>query len=356
MRRVLFLSLEQVLIRNTGEASGSDRSWRLMPAVLPSLLALQGAGYVQVLVVHDPERAGTAYVAAALAARLEEIVAVFADQGVVFADVLVCPHRASDDCTCRKPHLGLVRAWLGAEQPLDAARSAVVGAGAEDERFAGNLGVPFLSVPQLGWRAVTQSLLATPRRAVVQRRTNETVISVAVDLDPPAGEAPRRDVQTGIGFFDHMLDQLARHGGFAMTVAVQGDLHIDEHHTVEDTALALGTALRQALGDRVGIGRYGFTLPMDEVLATAALDLSGRPGCYVSGAFSREAVGELPTEMVVHFFQSLAQALGATLHVSVSPGNAHHQVEGAFKAAARALRQAVQLGSDCGVPSTKGVL
>ena len=160
---------------------------------------------------------------------------------------------------------------------------------------------------------------------------------------------------TGIGFFDHMLEQLAKHGGFALDLSCLGDLHIDEHHTVEDCALALGEALKKALGDKRGIGRYGFLLPMDEARAQVAIDLSGRAYAVFEGQFGREQVGALPSELVPHFFRSLADSLGAAIHVTVKGENTHHMIEACFKAVGRALRQALRReGSD--LPSTKGVL
>ena len=162
-------------------------------------------------------------------------------------------------------------------------------------------------------------------------------------------------ISTGLPFYDHMLEQIGKHGGFALEVQTTGDLHIDEHHTVEDTALALGQALREALGDKRGIGRYGFTLPMDEALASVALDFSGRPWLVFEGEFSREKVGDLPTELVPHFFRSLSDAAGLNLHLSVRGDNDHHKIEAAFKALARALRQAIRReGKE--LPSTKGAL
>ena len=193
--------------------------------------------------------------------------------------------------------------------------------------------------------------LSVRRQGKAARKTSETSVQVWVDLDAP--EPVKAD--TGIGFFDHMLEQLSTHCGFALELTARGDLHVDEHHTVEDCALVLGEALRQALGDKRGIERYGFLLPMDESLAQVAIDLSGRPYAVFSGAFPREAVGGLPTELVPHFFRSLSQSLGAAIHIKVTGENAHHMVEACFKGVGRALRQAFRReGRD--LPSTKGVL
>ena len=183
------------------------------------------------------------------------------------------------------------------------------------------------------------------------RKTSETAISVSVNLDR---KSPVR-INTGVGFYDHMLDQIAKHAGFSLELECDGDLHIDPHHTIEDCAIALGIALRQALGDKRGIGRYGFCLPMDESLVTVALDLSGRYYLDFRGDFPADHVGDLPTDMIEHVFRSLAENLQANLHIAVEGENAHHMVEACFKGFARSLRQAIrQDGAD--LPSTKGVL
>jgi imidazoleglycerol-phosphate dehydratase/histidinol-phosphatase len=203
----------------------------------------------------------------------------------------------------------------------------------------------------MAWPEIAHRLLDRPRIAEIERVTRETRIGVRVDLDS-AGEP---EVSTGLGFFDHMLEQLGKHGGFALRVRCEGDTCVDEHHTVEDCALALGEALRRALGDKRGIARYGFALPMDESAADARMDLSGRAFFVFDGAFPRERVGDLPTELVPHFFRSLCDALGANLHLAVRGENAHHMVEACFKVVARSLRQALRR-EGAALPSTKGVL
>jgi imidazoleglycerol-phosphate dehydratase/histidinol-phosphatase len=225
-----------------------------------------------------------------------------------------------------------------------------------DLEFAQRLGIAGIRVlkggtPAEAWPAIAARILAVGRRAQLRRTTRETDVSVAVDL---AAEAPIR-IASGLRFFDHMLEQLAKHGGFALELECRGDLDIDEHHTVEDCALALGAALREALGDKRGIGRYGFLLAMDEAEAQVALDLSGRPYFVWDGRFQRERVGDLPTELVPHFFRSLSDSLGAALHVTVRGENAHHMVESCFKGVGRSLRQALRL-EGVELPSTKGQL
>jgi imidazoleglycerol-phosphate dehydratase/histidinol-phosphatase len=225
-----------------------------------------------------------------------------------------------------------------------------------DMEFAANLELQGLRIRLDGeahetWPAIVRRILGQARRAQVHRRTKETDIHADVDL---SREGPSV-IATGLGFFDHMLEQIAKHGGFALELQCSGDLHIDEHHTVEDCALALGAALRAALGDKHGIARYGFLLAMDEAEAQVALDISGRPFFVWEGRFNRERVGEMPTELVPHFFRSLAEALGAALHITVRGENSHHMIESCFKGVGRSLRQAIRLeGRE--LPSTKGTL
>jgi imidazoleglycerol phosphate dehydratase HisB/histidinol-phosphate/aromatic aminotransferase/cobyric acid decarboxylase-like protein len=225
-------------------------------------------------------------------------------------------------------------AWRETEE---GAFAIAVGAPEANDRALAAFGVNIDSAPR--------------RRAEVVRDTKETRIAVAVDLD---ADGPRK-IHTGVGFFDHMLDQIAAHAGFSLTLACEGDLEIDPHHTIEDCALALGAALKQALGDRRGIGRFGFALPMDEAEAKVLIDLGGRPYAVYEGTFETSHIGEWPTEMAPHVFRSLAETLGAAIHVAVTGENDHHKTEAGFKAFGRALRQAIRVeGGD--VPSTKGVL
>jgi imidazoleglycerol-phosphate dehydratase/histidinol-phosphatase len=328
---------------------------RLMPGVIAALLELKRAGFMLVMVTNQ-DGLGTASLPRDAFDRAHRfILDLFASQGIVFDQVFICPHFKRDECECRKPKVGMVRAYLDA-LPMDQSRSFMVGDRDTDLEFAANLGITGLKVRLDGsetqsWPAVAARILASARRAQVRRRTKETEIAVDVDL---AREGPAR-VATGLAFFDHMLEQIAKHGGFALELTCKGDLQVDEHHTVEDCALALGAALREALGDKHGIARYGFLLAMDEAEAQIALDLSGRPYFVWEGRFNRERVGELPTELVPHFFRSLAETLGAALHVKVHGENSHHMIESCFKGVGRSLRQAIRReGTE--LPSTKGVL
>jgi imidazoleglycerol-phosphate dehydratase/histidinol-phosphatase len=281
------------------------------------------------------------------------ILNAFASQGIIFDEVFICPHRPQDGCACRKPKTGLLDTWL-ATHTIDTQASAVIGDRQTDLDLAANLGVRGLRFDPSGtigldWPRITQTLLA--RRAEVTRKTRETDITVILNLD----SSETVQAHTGLGFFDHMLEQLGKHAGISLQLECRGDLHIDEHHTVEDCALALGEALRVALGDKRGLARFGFTVPMDETRAQVAIDLSGRAYSVFEGRFGRDHVGALPTELVPHFFRSLADALGAAIHVSVQGENTHHMIEACFKATGRALRMALaRHGHD--LPTTKGVL
>lgn len=352
--RVLFVDRDGTLIEEPpDEQVDSLEKVRFMPGVFAALSALRRAGFRLVMVTNQDGLGTPRFAQSAFDIPQRFVLDAFGSQGIEFDAVFVCPHFAADDCGCRKPRTGLLDGYLR-ETSVDLSASAVVGDRDTDLELARNLGVRGLRVrrhgaPQESWDAIVRQL--TARRARVERATKETRVVVRVDLDfdRPVTAA------TGIGFFDHMLAQLAAHGGFALELDCKGDLHVDEHHTVEDTALALGEALRRALGDKAGIGRYGFVLPMDEAQAQVALDLSGRGHAAFEGRFPREQVGTLPTELVPHFFRSLGDALGAAIHVSVSGENTHHMIEACFKGVGRALRQAVRREAG-GVPSTKGVL
>jgi imidazoleglycerol-phosphate dehydratase/histidinol-phosphatase len=351
---VLFVDRDGTLVEEPpDEQIDSLDKVRFMPGVFAALADLTRHGYRLVLVSNQDGLGTASFPQAAFEHPQEFILEAFRSQGVEFDAIFVCPHFKTDGCGCRKPNTGLVEEYVRATG-IDLAASAVLGDRATDLQFAVNLGIRGVRVrrdgePEETWPAIVQTL--TARRAQVGRRTRETDIDVRVSLDSPS---PIR-IATGIGFFDHMLEQLARHGGFSLELTCRGDLEIDEHHTVEDCALALGEALKRALGNKVGIARYGFLLPMDEAQAQVAIDLSGRPFAQFSGRFNRESVGGLPTELVPHFFRSLAESLGAAIHVTVTGENSHHMVEACFKGVGRALRQALVRESR-ELPSTKGVL
>ena len=373
--RILFVDRDGTLIEEPADFQiDAYEKLRFVRGVIPAMLKLRDAGFEFVIVTNQDGLGGEAYPRASFDGPNDLMLQVFESQGIVFREVLVDCSWPADNAPTRKPGLGLVQHYLR-DRGIDLDRSAMVGDRDTDLRFADNLGIRGfqLRTAQFGgewdWAGIAQELADAPRRARVQRNTKETRITVELDLD----RAADAQVSTGLPFFDHMLDQIGKHGGIALSVRAEGDLHIDEHHTVEDTGIAFGQALREALGDKRGIARYGFdapddgsargagrrqhgfTLPMDETLASAALDFGGRPYLVFDGAFRRERVGDLPTELVEHFFRSVCDAAALNLNLKVEGENDHHKVEACFKAFARALRMAVKReGAE--LPSTKGLL
>jgi imidazoleglycerol-phosphate dehydratase / histidinol-phosphatase len=355
-RRILFLDRDGTLNEEVAdEQIDSLAKIRLMPGVIPALLELKRAGFAFVVVTNQDGLGTPSFPRESFEITQRFILDLFSSQGIEFEAVFLCPHFKREDCGCRKPKLGMIQEFLDANE-IDKAYSFMIGDRETDMEFAANLGVTGVRISLGGpaaesWPAIAARILGAERRARVQRKTKETDISVEVDL---SREGPS-DIASGIGFFDRMLEQIAKHGGFVLNLKCRGDLQIDEHHTVEDCALALGKALREALGDKRGIARYGFLLAMDEAEAQVALDLSGRPYFVWDGKFNRERVGGLPTELVPHFFRSLAESLGAALHISVRGENSHHMIESCFKGVGRSLRQAIRLeGGE--IPSSKGML
>jgi len=355
--KILFVDRDGTLIEEpTDFQIDAYEKLRFVRGVIPAMLKLRDAGFEFVIVSNQDGLGTEAYPRETFDGPNDLMLQVFESQGIVFREVLVDDSWPQDNKPTRKPGLGLVQHYLR-DRGIDLDRSAMVGDRETDIRFADNLGIRGfqLKTEQFGgewdWAGVAHELADAPRRAVVQRNTKETRITVELDLDRSADA----EVATGLPFFDHMLDQIGKHGGIALRVQAEGDLHIDEHHTIEDTGIALGQALREALGDKRGIARYGFTLPMDETLASAALDFGGRPYLVFDGRFRRERVGDMPTELVEHFFRSVCDAAALNLNLKVEGDNDHHKVEACFKAFARALRMAVKReGAD--LPSTKGTL
>ncbi|MCA1713592.1 MAG: bifunctional histidinol-phosphatase/imidazoleglycerol-phosphate dehydratase HisB [Gammaproteobacteria bacterium] len=372
---ILFVDRDGTLIAEPEDFQvDSHAKLRLVEGVVPALLALRDAGYSFVIVSNQDGLGTDAFPQAAFDGPHAWMLQLFESQGIRFRDVLIDSSLADEGRPTRKPGIGLVLPYLR-DRGIDWARSAVVGDRVTDLEFARNLGVRGLQLrsEQFGgdwdWHGIAHALTVAPRTAVVERMTRETRIRIRIDLDRAADPV----IHTGLAFFDHMLQQLGKHGGFALEVRCDGDLAVDEHHTVEDTALALGQALREAVADKRGIGRYGFDpadapmaksghesghgfiLPMDEALACAVLDFSGRAHFVFEGSFKRERVGDLPTELVPHFFRSLCETAGLNLHLRVHGDNDHHQVEACFKAVARALRQALRR-EGIELPSTKGRL
>ncbi len=361
---VVFLDRDgTIIVEPPDEQIDSLEKLELIPHAIEGLRLLCDRGYKLVMVTNQDGLGTDRYPRASFEAPQTKLLRLLEREEITFSRIFVCPHIPADQCSCRKPKTGLLDQYLKEQRP-DLSRSFVFGDRETDVQLGRNIGCKTIRLSADAKSAadfVTSDFLEacrfvvrTGRTAHVARSTAETSISVDVVLDGSG----KYTVNTGIGFFDHMLAQLSKHSLMDVTVAATGDLHVDEHHTVEDTGLAIGAAIRQALGDKRGIERYGFLLPMDESSAQVALDLSDRPYFVFNGTFEREKVGEFPTELVEDFFRALADGLRANLHISVQGRNDHHKIEAIFKSVARTLKQAVALDqrSPSALPSTKGTL
>ncbi len=355
-KKVLFIDRDGTLIEEPADFQvDALEKIRLVEGVIPALLELAQYGFRFVMISNQDGLGTASFLQADFDACQDHVMQLLTSQGIAFDEIFICPHLPDDNCECRKPRTGLLTRYLAAND-LDLEASAVIGDRDTDIELADKLGISGLRIELDGpreqsWPGIVERLCHADREALVERKTSETEIAAAVNLDT----AGQTEISTGIGFFDHMLEQIAKHGGFSLELVCSGDLEIDEHHTVEDVAITLGAALRKALGNKFGIGRYGFLLPMDESEARVSLDLSGRSVFVFRGDFPRDNVGELSTEMVEHFFRSLADSLGAALHLEVRGENTHHMIEACFKSVGRTLRQAFRRdGTE--LPSTKGTL
>lgn len=288
-------------------------------------------------------------------------------EGIVFEDILIDKSFPEDNAPTRKPRTGMLGKYMTGDYDLE--HSFVIGDRQTDVELAKNLGCKaifmqdeFVLPDELkdicvlqttDWDVISEFLFAGERKAEVKRTTKETDIYVALNLDGKG----HCQISTGLGFFDHMLEQIGKHSGMDLTIQVKGDLHVDEHHTIEDTAIALGEAIYKALGDKRGIERYGYSLPMDDCLCSVALDFGGRAWLVWDAEFHRERVGDMPTEMFLHFFKSLSDSAKMNLNIKAEGANEHHKIEGIFKALARALKMAKKRDIfNYELPSTKGVI
>ncbi|CAL4326165.1 bifunctional histidinol-phosphatase/imidazoleglycerol-phosphate dehydratase HisB [Buchnera aphidicola] len=275
---------------------------------------------------------------------------IFRTEGIIFDDILICPHFLEDNCICRKPKTKMVEPWLS---KMDAKNSYVIGDRDTDMEFSKNIQVPGIQYKEntFNWRDITKKIINSNRYAEVCRITKETNVNIQVYLD----SEEKSKIKTGINFFDHMLEQLSVHSGICMHIFVKGDLHIDDHHTVEDTGIVLGEALLQSLGKKNGLCRFGFYLPMDESRSNCIIDISNRPYLKFQANFNYKMVGDLNTSMIEHFFYSLCYSMKITLHLFAEGKNDHHCAESLFKVFGRALRQAIKIEGNV-LPTSKGIL
>lgn len=374
-KRVLFIDRDGTLVVEPPVDYQLDSLEKLefMPGVFRNLnFIARNLDFERVIVTNQDGLGTPSFPMETFLPAHEKMLRAFENEGITFDDIIIDRTFEHEHQPTRKPGTALLYKYMTGDYDLE--NSFVIGDRITDMLLARNLGTkgillqPYATGQQwvddagLGntcvlitdsWDRIAEFLRAGSRKATVVRTTSETDIRITLDLDGN-GHA---DISTGLGFFDHMLEQISRHSGIDLEIRVKGDLHVDEHHTIEDTALALGEALHKALGDKRGIERYGFMLPMDDCNCTVALDFGGRPWLVWEAEFRRERIGDMPTEMFLHFFKSLSDAARMNLYIKAEGLNEHHKIEGIFKALARTLKAAVRRDIfRFTLPSTKGTL
>ncbi len=352
MRRLLFIDRDGTIIEEPAdEQIDSFEKLKFTEGVIRNLVFIRQRLDFEFVMVSNQDGLGTdAFPEETFWPVQNFILQTLKSEGVEFDDILIDSHFPEDNAPTRKPHTGMVEKYMNNPE-YDIANSYVIGDRDTDRQFAENIGCKFLQIGS--WDKVAETLFAGERYAEVKRTTKETDIEIKVCLDGTG----KCDISTGLGFFNHMLEQIGKHGMMDLTIHTKGDLEVDEHHTIEDTAIALGECILKALGDKRGIERYGYCLPMDDCLCSVALDFGGRPWLVWDAEFHREKIGEMPTEMFLHFFKSLSDAAKMNLNIKAEGTNEHHKIEGIFKALARALKMAVRRDIyHYELPSTKGLL
>ena len=365
MRKILFIDRDGTLIVEPPVTYQVDTLDQLefLPGVIGALSGVASQSDYELVMVTNQDGLGTAsYPEENFNTIQRSMLKTFSGEGVNFKEILIDKTFPEENSPTRKPKTGLVEKYMN--ETLDYQNSYVIGDRLTDMQLAKNMGIkgiymgtdePSPDMPiafwSADWRKIQAFLMRGARSASVERKTKETEISIKVDLNGSG----KGEISTGLNFFDHMLEQIPRHAGIDMNVMVKGDLHVDEHHTIEDAGIALGECFKQALGSKRGIERYGFALPMDEAEAQVLLDFGGRYELVWDVELKREYVGDFPTEMLKHFFSAFGQACGCNLNIKAQGENTHHIIEAVFKAFARAIRQAVRVtGTE--IPSSKGVL
>ncbi|MDR2025932.1 MAG: bifunctional histidinol-phosphatase/imidazoleglycerol-phosphate dehydratase HisB [Prevotellaceae bacterium] len=363
MKKVLFIDRDGTLVIEPATDYQIDSLEKLefYPGVFQNLAKIAKELDYELVMVTNQDGLGTeSFPEETFWPVQNKIVRAFENEGVIFADIYIDKSFPHENLPTRKPGTAMLNKYLYGEYDLK--NSFVIGDRPTDVELAKNLGAksvlisgndcPDADLTAADWSEIYSYLKQIPRRAHVSRKTSETNIDITLNIDGSG----KSSISTGLGFFDHMLEQIAKHGNMDLTVDVKGDLHIDEHHTVEDVGIALGAAFQDALGSKKGIERYGFCLPMDDCLAQVAVDFGGRPWLVWQVGFRREKIGEVPTEMFMHFFKSFSDNAKCNLNIKAEGENEHHKIEGIFKAFAKALKHAVRHTDNFIIPSTKGSL
>lgn len=363
MKKVLFIDRDGTLIIEPPDRQiDSLEKLELLPGVITWLRRIVEKTDFELVMVTNQDGLGTkSFPEDTFWPAHNKMMTILSNEGIEFTQVYIDKSMPAENKPTRKPGIAMLTSYFSPDYDLK--NSFVIGDRQTDMELAKNLGCKglVLNIPTdfdncrsvSGWKEIHDLLVASPRVSEVNRNTNETQISILINLD---GEG-KSEIKTGLGFFDHMLEQVAKHGQIDLSVKAKGDLHIDEHHLIEDTGLALGTAFSKALGNKKGLARYGFCLPMDDCLAQVALDFGGRPWIEWAVDFKREKIGEMPTEMFFHFFKSFSDTAQCNLNIKADGTNEHHKAEAIFKAFARALRMAKERNLESNdLPSTKGTL
>ena len=363
MKKILFIDRDDTLVIEPPIDKQLDSLEKLTfyPAVFQNLAKIvQELDYELVMVTNQDGLGTTSFPEETFWPAQNKIIEAFANEGIKFAEILIDKSFAEDNAPTRKPLTGMLTHYMMGN--YDLVNSFVIGDRKTDVELAINLGCKaiFLNkekdnaavLSTNNWADIYTFLKAEQRIATVLRKTNETNISITVNLDGNG----KASINTGLGFFDHMLEQIAKHGNIDLSILVDGDLHIDEHHTIEDVAITLGDTFLKALGSKKSIERYGFLLPMDDCLAQVAIDFGGRPWLVWDTTFTREKIGEMPTEMFMHFFKSFSDNAKCNLNIIATGENEHHKIESIFKAFAKAIKMAVAKTNNFNIPSTKGTL
>ena len=377
MKKVLFIDRDGVLVKEPNDYQVDDlNKLEFYPGVFQNLSKIaEKLDFVLVMVTNQDGLGTDSFPEDTFWPCQNMIINSLKGEGIEFTDIFVDRTFAKDNAPTRKPGTGMLGKYMTGE--YDLANSFVIGDRITDMQLAANLGAKgiwlnnnealgaaeinskendlasTIAIKTTSWKEIWEFLRKADRTAVVERNTKETKIKIEVDLDGSG----KTSISTGLPFFDHMLDQIGRHSGMDLTVLTKGDLEIDEHHTIEDTALALGECINKALGNKLGVERYGYCLPMDDCLAQVAIDFGGRPWIEWSAEFKREKVGDMPTEMFYHFFKSFSDTARCNLNIKAEGTNEHHKIEGIFKALAKAIKMAIKRDADSNsLPSTKGVL
>jgi imidazoleglycerol-phosphate dehydratase/histidinol-phosphatase len=362
MRKVLFIDRDgTIIVEPPDEQVDKFEKFEFLPKAITSLSKIAGESDYDLVMVTNQDGLGTeSYPEETFWPVQNKMLQILRGEGVIFKEVLIDRTFKYENAPTRKPGTGMLTNYINGNYNLE--NSFVIGDRITDIQLAKNLGCkaiyiniensPDAALTTTDWNEIYLFLKNQPRTGNVVRRTSETDIAIEVNFEGTG----KSIIDTGLGFFDHMLEQIARHGRIDLSIKARGDIEIDEHHTVEDVAIALGGAFLEALGNKKGINRYGFVLPMDDCLAQVAIDFGGRSWLVWDAVFTREKIGEMPTEMFMHFFKSFSDSAKCNLNIKAEGSNEHHKIEAIFKAFAKAIQMAVKKNGDDSIPSTKGNL